>query len=736
MNAYQRKKMEERELGPPVKPSAWNMSQAMFAPTKYREPMEALLGDDGPIAKSLPGYQSRPVQVMMAEAIYRGLCEGKHVIIEAGCGCGKSLAGLVPAIHWVMEQGGAKANHRVLVSTAMKILQDQYTRKDLPFLEEHLGIAFEWCKRKGRSNYACEVRVGDVDRDRLAPEDRPLFDAIWSWMGETLEGDLAELPFEISQRTKLKKAVTIKGSKCRASKCPVFASCFYYISKDRAVNCEIIVVNHALLVLNALFNGMILPEYDAVIIDEAHKLEDIVRNNLAQELSLNNFMGLLDDAESLDLFSPEKLSELRAIGEVNLVAIENALLRLVKYPGKHRFTPGTLPELFCDCLTQLRDVVGQIYLAARRMADAGDGSGEGGARDLVQECEAMGGAIRSFVDQDPSYVMWGDRRTDKDGVDHVHLAQAPIKVASWMQANLLQRPCVFMSATLATAQGEEAFTPFKEALGIERGVIEVQVPSPFDYVSNTRYSLGYYPRGPAKPPQSQDEWADIVIPRVRLVLNMTKGGALVLFTSRAVMNRVHWALEQDNIDGRWLLLKQDEASKDQLIEQFKSGYHSVLCATSSFFEGVDIPGDMLRCVIIDKIPFPMPSDPIQEAIAESYGREAFRKHSIPHAVTHLKQGVGRLIRCESDRGLLVLLDPRMRSAGYAKQILLQLPGYSYAAEAKEIEEFMAGIELPEEPRAELAPPGLIDDIAQDALAPALDDLWVPANGWGGECDAF
>lgn len=615
---------------------------------------------------------------------------GEPNFVANGLVVHNSMAGLVPAIHWVMEQGGAKANHRILVSTAMLILQDQYTKKDLPFLEEHLGYPFEWTKRKGRSNYACDLRVTNADEDRLPVEQRHLLGEVLEWTAATHTGDLAELPFEVAKLPELKAAVTIKGSKCGGRKCDYFEGCFYYASKDRAVNCEIIVVNHALLVLNCLYNGMILPEYDAVIIDEAHKLEEIVRNNLAEELSLKTFLGILEDAEKLELFAADKLASLKAIGELNLMTIESTLLKLVKHDGKQRFAAGTLPPEFADWLGELRDVVAQVYLSARRLAEVEGEGGDGGAKDLVVATESLGKAIAAFQKQDPAYVIWGDRRTGKkDGIARVHLGQAPIKVGPWMKDNLLQKPCVFLSATIATGQGEDAFVAFKEALGIDRA-IELQVPSPFDYANRTKYSLGYYPAGPAKPPSDAREWASIITPRIKLVLELTKGGALVLFTSRKVMNEVHWDLEQANA-GQWLLLKQDDASKDQLIEMFKTGWNSVLCATSSFFEGVDIPGNKLRCVIIDKIPFPMPSDPIQEAIAESFGKEGFNKHSIPYAITTLKQGVGRLNRAEDDKGLLVLLDPRMRSAGYAKKILSQLPGYKDAAQADEIREFMADI---------------------------------------------
>ncbi len=695
MNAHTSQKIRDKDV---ERPSAWAAMRAFGGPKESK--MTQIFGLEGPFAKSFPGYQPRAAQVGLAEAIYQGLSTGQHVVAEAGTGTGKSHAGLVPAIVHTMEKGGAKANHRILVSTAMIILQDQYTKKDLPWLEEHLGLPFEWTKRKGRSNYPCEVRVGNAERDRLPFAQRPLFDQVWSWMGSTVEGDLSELPFDVNRLADLKKAITIKGSNCKARKCASFDQCFYYCSKDRAVNCEIIVVNHALLVLNAMFDGMILPEYDAVIIDEAHKLENIVRDNLAEELSFKGFMDLLDEAESLELFSAEKLAEMRSSAELNLDSIENTLARLVKYPGKHRFAPGTLPESFKAWLVELRDLVAQVFVAARRMAESTDDE-DGGPKDLTIAAESMGQAIRAFIDQDPSFVVWGDRKKGKEGEpDKLTLCQAPIKVASWMKANLLQKTCVFLSATLATSRGESAFVPFKEAMGIERA-IELQVNSPFDYVRNARYSLGYYPRGPEKPPSDQSEWSALIFPRIELVLDLTKGGALVLFTARKVMDEVYHELSQVN-NGRWLLLKQDEMSKANLIEQFKAGVNSVLCATQSFFEGVDIPGDALRCVIIDKIPFPSPSDPVQEAISASYGkRDGFKKHWIPHAITHLKQGVGRLIRCETDRGLLALLDPRMRSAGYADLILSQLPGYSYAAQAEEIESFMRDI-CPDVPRAELA----------------------------------
>lgn len=586
MNAYQKQKAEERENGVPEKPSVWNMCQAVFGPTKYNEPMAQILGEDGPIAKALPGYRPRGLQIMLAEAIYRGLVEGKHVIAEAGTGTGKSLAGLIPAIKWVTDQGGAKANHRILVSTAMLILQDQYTKKDLPFLEKNLGIDFEWTKRKGRPNYLCEMRLDKAQPDKLPRAQEHLLDQVGDWANQTMSGDLAELPFDLGQLPDLKKMVTVKGSNCKGRKCSYFDSCHYYVSKDRAINCEIIVVNHALLVLNQVFDGMILPEYDAVIIDEAHKLEGIVRDNLAEELSLKSFLGMLETVENLDLFAADKLADIRMRAELNLDSIENTLLRLVKFPGKQRFAKGSLPEAFGTWLTELKDIVAQVWLSARRMAESeyGVDSDSSQAKDLVITAESLGKAISAFISQDPAYVIWGDRKQGRDGhPDRVTLCQAPIKVGDWMKGNLLDKPCIFLSATLATSRGEEAFTPFKEAMGIERGALELQVDSPFDYTKNARYSLGYYPSGPAKPPAAAEEWAAIITPRIRLVLELTKGGALVLFTSRKVMNEVHWQLccANSNAGDPWLMLKQDDASKDQLIEAFKGSMHSVLCATSS-----------------------------------------------------------------------------------------------------------------------------------------------------------
>lgn len=681
MNDFEREKAAE-----PVRPSHFVAMRAAF-PAERTE-VGDLLGEKGPLAQSLPGYQPRPAQVALAEAVYQGLTERQHVIAEAGTGTGKSLGALIPAIKYAKEQGGAFRNKRILVSTAMLILQDQYTGKDLPFLTEHLGIRFSWCVRKGRSNYACPKRLERAQLGKLEvhPVDRSMFETVCEWAEESELGDVAELPFELSKQPRLKSVCTANSDNCSGSKCAWFNDCFYYQSKDRAEQCEIIVVNHALLVMNEHFHGQILPDYDAVIIDEAHKLEDIVRSNLESSLNPRSFQKLLKSAKTLQLFNEERAEAWQEKSDAFLAIIDGELERILRKPGKFRFDPATCSDDFKTALDGLREIVVQIFVSAREVATKDETSSDASqVKALMQAAESMGHGLRAFITPSPVNVIWAERTKRKDRPDRLSLHTAPISVAGWMKANLLTRPCVFLSATLATGRGEEAFAHFKERLGIEKA-IELQVDSPFDYARHSRYVLGFYPGGLDKPPRDQREWAELVYPRLRLVIDNTDGGALVLCTSWGVCDELYWMLAGDNERG-WNLLKQGDMSKADLIASFKGNENSVLVATGSFFEGVDIPGRALRVVAIDKIPFPIATDPVQSAIGDSYGKASFRKHWIPHAITHMKQGVGRLIRSEADRGLVLLLDPRFRSKAYSRQILDALPGYTAPADKTEIERF-------------------------------------------------
>ena len=707
MNAHDKRKMNEaprplpevamRCFGGPIRPCP-------VSPKTFPS-MRELLGPTGPLAAAIPGYQERSSQIALAETIYKGLSTGRHVVAEAGTGTGKSVGALVPAIVRTMEQGGARANHRILISTAMLILQDQYVKKDLPMLTANLGIDFQWTVRKGRSNYACFLRRDKVEDGKIdvRPEDIQLLNQFDDWLMETDSGDVAELPWDMSKTPAFRRAVTSNSNQCRGRKCAHYDDCFYYVSKDRATNCDIIVVNHALLVLNEICGGQILPEYDALIIDEAHKLEDIVRSNLQKEVTPRAFGQLLDMAAELNLFFEDKIKEWRSEGEQLLDSIEYELHEVCTKYGQHRFDPIGRSEAFIEALKRLQEILSIVHVAARRAAlmEEGMSADDSQARKLEAESESFVDGMTSFLDPHKNGVIWAERSKHKDR-DRLSMHVAPIRVGPWMKWTLLKKPCVFMSATLATGRGEGCFDPFKERLGIENS-IDLQVESPFDYIKNTIYSVGYYPGGLDKPP-GQEDWSELIYPRIKAIVEMTGGGALLLFTSWKVCEEIYWRLAQDNDAGTfydptstqfgespWNLLRQGDLSKADTIENFKAQNNSILCATGSFFEGVDIPGSALRCVVIDKIPFPIFTDPIQSAISDSYGRGWFNKHHIPFAITHLKQGVGRGLRCETDRCAFFLLDPRFRSKGYGARILETLPGFSHMATFDQVREFMKGI---------------------------------------------
>ena len=645
-----------------------------------------LLGPEGPIARALEGYQPRPTQMEFAQAVARALKLRKTLVAEAGTGTGKSIGYLAPAIAWAVSQGKT-----VVVATATLALQDQLRLKDLPFLERYLGIDFTWSVLKGRTNYACLDRLG-TETPTLEHQER--WTQVESWLRTTQTGDVGELPFDLKRRdlSALRQVVTTDEEDCAGKKCACYEECYFYRARNRAKASQVIVVNHALLALDLVLGGQLLPKYDAVIVDEAHQFEGYVRSGSESQVSLGRFRRAFRRVERLlgRAVNEGLMGEShQAAGDFFRIAGEFVRERL-RGAGKIRLDDDK-PETVMQVSGVLADLLYQVETEIERFSAS---LGEVNPRDayvstedqeilklqakasnLVRSLGEMRQDLEGLVKPASRNICsWAEVTAEREAPPHFYAT--PISVAPFLKERLWGKglPVVLCSATLSTSRDERAFDLVKEALGLEHP-LEIQVDSPYDYRSQALWYLPEIPASVLDRRRDEDYQAqtarhvEALMPHLHQVLMATQGRAFILFTSYEMLRQV-----RHRLDVPYPVKTQEDGSKGALVEWFKATPHPVFLGTASFWEGVDIPGRQLSCVIIDKIPFTSPSDPVEKAIQDTLGRTAFFRRNLPHAVMMLKQGVGRLIRTESDRGLVVLLDPRFRTKAYGRDILAALPG--------------------------------------------------------------
>lgn len=628
--------------------------------------IDRLLGADGPLAQAMgPAFKPRSAQVRFSQDTFRAFKTGRHLLAELGTGTGKSLGYLVPAILWAVEHREA-----VVVATATKSLQDQLQNKDLPFLQQHLGVPFQWCVLKGRANYLCEAKGGEVDL-----EFQTEMNTIMDWLEDTSTGDLGELPFDVTQDHyyRLRQQLIADPEDCPGEqKCEWGRSgdCWFYRARARARQSHIIVVNHALLAIDIMLGGQLLPPHKKVILDEAHQFEEWVRDMTEASLSAARVKRL---CRKIQKTYPEvELEQLGRAGDEFFLLADQHVRRLIPRTGATALPRCDLPT---DLLKAADELAERLQVTKIELATIAACEDSGKAEVLSSATGELQNHVRAIREPNPAFVLWAEVK-HQDNPAKLKLTM--VDVAPYLREHLFrERTCVLASATLATGEGEEGFRYIREALGIDQCRV-LQKDSPFDW---RRQALYYLPQLPADLHERRqgEDWktqaartARELAPHIRQVLHITRGRAFVLFTSYEVLNQVADLLH----DLPFPMVRQGHMSKQATIEWFKETPNPVLFATSSFWEGVDVPGEQLSCVIIDKIPFPNASDdPVWAAREERVGkREAFVKLSLPVATTALKQGVGRLIRSESDHGLLVLLDPRFRSKRYGAGILRALPG--------------------------------------------------------------
>jgi len=595
--------------------------------------MHEAFGPDGAVARSLPGFESRPEQAALATAVERALATGEHLVAEAGTGIGKSLAYLLPALG---------SGQRVVVATATKALQEQLLAKDVPAAARALGRQVRVVVLKGRQNYLCRKQLQSFGPMLLRdPRDEEAFEALQPWLAETETGDRAELPIEPSDA--LWAELAVGSDRCAGRRCTFYSSCFAEAARARASDAELVIANHALYFADLAAGGGVLPDHDAVVFDEAHRLEETAATWLGGRVSRAGLRRLAADIDRVCREGGEA-APARALDRVERAG-ERLLAAVAPATGRRRLRePPTEPALLLlDALTALADELhgrGEELdaLSRRALTEA----------KQVEAC-LDAGELERVVWAEPGAVAW-----------------APIDVSSELRSRLWDEgpTAILVSATLTT--GEDArFVRGRLGLGNAR---EFVVGSPYDF---REQALLYVPR--TMPDPRADDFTERVADEVAALLALSEGRALVLTSS-------YRALEVlcTRIAGRvpYEVLVQGELPRERLLERFRSEVDSVLLATSTFWQGVDIPGESLSLLVIDKLPFSAPGDPLHEARCEAVeagGGDWFRDFALPTAMLQLRQGFGRLIRGHSDRGVVAILDPRLRTKAYGRAFLAALP---------------------------------------------------------------
>jgi ATP-dependent DNA helicase DinG len=647
--------------------------------------MEEIFGREGLIARFHPDFEFRPGQLAMARAVSEALSTRQHLLVEAGTGIGKTLAYLVPAV---------ATGRRIIISTGTKNLQEQLFFKDIPFLQTVLPGRFRASYLKGRSNYLCLHRLKRAETTPILNgfEEVDYFEEIRRWSGQTETGDRAELR-DIPEDISFWRHLDARSDICIGSKCPSFEPCFITRARQAALDSDIVIVNHHLffadLALRGREWGQVLPDYSAVIFDEAHQIEDIAAQYFGASVSSFQLTDLITDINRLPIVDVEeslnvtktsaramRLAEhfwmcLPGFGERKQTAGENRFNLNPQMFFRHRRgadPEGTAAgERFLDFKAALDRLMSGLLIVREPPPEI-----ESAIRRLEQLKFDLEFIVRA---EEEKFVYWGERRPRG-----VILQATPIDAAGMLSERLFSttESVILTSATLASSG---SFEFIRSRLGIANAD-ELIAESNFDY---REQALLYLP--PQMPDPGSADFARAASTEIARLLNVSRGRAFVLSTSRSQMQTLK-NLVSPLVD--FPILMQGEGSRTGLLDRFRETPGAVLFATSSFWQGVDVRGEALSCVIIDKLPFAVPSDPVvaaRQGLIDRQGGNSFSEYSVPSAVIALKQGIGRLIRSTTDRGVISLLDPRITTRAYGRAFLESLPPCPVTRDIRDVAKF-------------------------------------------------